>query len=188
MCPFSLHYYRIPGRIGKGEYSSPPAVADTAAAIFHRHPSRLCICVTSSSCPRMAAAVVPVKEHPFGVCDACRWSRTAKSRVAAHNCTAASNAKRLADQRQLGQWRFVPPMIMVTFPMQPVRARQWDARRATKGGCARARARTLSRPLVKRYIPGRTRSICSEKHVWFISRVHARSISNDYIRVPRHGF
>lgn len=36
-----------------------------------------------------------VKEHPFGVCDACRWSCRGKSRVVALNCTAAaSNACR----------------------------------------------------------------------------------------------
>jgi len=50
-----------------------------------------------------AAAVASVKEHPFGVCDACRWSCIGKSRVAAHNCTATANAKRLADRYQLGQ-------------------------------------------------------------------------------------
>lgn len=32
-----------------------------------------------------------VKEHPFGVCDACRWPCTGKSRVAALNCTVAPN-------------------------------------------------------------------------------------------------
>jgi len=44
-----------------------------------------------------------VKEHPFGVCDACRQSCTGKSRVAARNCAAIPNAKRSANQRQLGQ-------------------------------------------------------------------------------------
>lgn len=118
-------------------------VASPLSPTATHHPSRVVVAAAA------AAVVAPVKEHPFGVCDACRRSCTGKSRVTAHNCTATPNAKRSADRRQLGQWRFVPPMIMVTLASTDATCTQPTMRcqrvaTARQDGCCRLRR--TSRP------------------------------------------
>lgn len=69
--------------------SRPPAAPSSL-----QPPSRLFTQATGNiSChpPIRPADGGWVKEHPFGVCDACRWPCTGKSRVAALNCTVAPN-------------------------------------------------------------------------------------------------
>ena len=70
------------------------AFQTTAAAISTLHPGnrQYLVCVLPPpTVPRHPSDAGRVKEHPFGVCDACRWPCRGKSRVAALNCTVAPN-------------------------------------------------------------------------------------------------
>ncbi|KAK1137955.1 hypothetical protein K0M31_002447 [Melipona bicolor] len=70
------------------------AFQTTAAAISTLHPGnrQYLVCVLPPpTVPRHPSDGGRVKEHPFGVCDACRWPCRGKSRVAALNCTVAPN-------------------------------------------------------------------------------------------------
>lgn len=71
-----------------------------AAAISTLHPGNRQYLVPPTGHPADGGRV---KEHPFGVCDACRWSCRGKSRVAALNCMVPANtrqppAKRATDR------------------------------------------------------------------------------------------
>lgn len=73
--------------------SRPPAaplLLLPPAAISTLHPGNRQYLVPPNQ-PARPADGGRVKEHPFGVCDACRWPCTGKSRVAALNCTVAPN-------------------------------------------------------------------------------------------------
>lgn len=74
------------------DHRRPPSSSSLLppAAISTLHPGNRQYLVPPNQ-PARPADGGRVKEHPFGVCDACRWPCTGKSRVAALNCTVAPN-------------------------------------------------------------------------------------------------